>query len=86
MSWLEASNWANIAKATAKTAVKYAQKNIDKVLEIPEIKTDHDELNDESISQTSNGNGRSTPVTRPDIKGESEKYQKYKDSIQWSID
>ncbi|GAV05426.1 hypothetical protein RvY_15563 [Ramazzottius varieornatus] len=40
MSWFDSSNWANIAKnatETAKIALKQAQKNIDKVLEIQEI-------------------------------------------------
>lgn len=43
MSWFESPNWASIgsiAAKTAKTALKHAQKNIDKVLEIPETPVD----------------------------------------------
>ena len=45
MSWFDSSNWANIAKnatETAKIALKQAQKNIDKVLEIQEISRETD--------------------------------------------
>ncbi|OQV22206.1 TATA element modulatory factor [Hypsibius exemplaris] len=71
MSWFEASNWANIAK-TAKTAVKYAQKNIDKVLEIPEIITEKDHVTEENASDARAANGTVVAETEPDIKEETD--------------
>ena len=69
MSWLDTPTWASLAK-TAKTAVKYAQKNIDKVLEIPDAVTEEKEaLSDGSIGSSKETNGGKRSETPTLIKG-----------------